>query len=303
MKTIRLICEEHLTYVPHHVAEHLGLFARQGLTIETNYDSGPGGSWLADLLAEGRADIARGGVWIPLMYRGRLEQIRIFAQLCGRNTQMLIAREPHSNFQWSDLYGKKLLMPASSTSQWMFLKGVLLEAGIDITRIRFIRDLDESTTTRLWRAGFTDYYLTYPPLGDALLQEGYNMATDLAVSAKPVPWSVYYTSPGYLNANREPLGKFVAALSDAAAWMEQHSAVETAKLIAADFPTVSLDVMTRSIERMSSVGTWSPNMTVRPEPFARYQGFIRDYGLIESVVPYDDIIEVMKTGDRAEANR
>jgi NitT/TauT family transport system substrate-binding protein len=291
MRTLRLIAEEHVTYVPHHVAQHLGLFAEHGLAVDVNYDSGPGGSWLADVLAEGRADIARGGVWIPLMYRGRLEEIRIFAQLCGFNTQVLVARNPQPHFTWSDLYGKKVLLPASSTSQWMFFKGVLREAGIDTGRITFIRDLDESTTNRLWRGGFTDYYLTYSPLAEELLNEGFYVAADFSLAAGEVPWSVYYTTPQLLDENRPAITGFVAALSAAAEWMGCHSAAEIANLVAPDFKAVPTPILAASVDRMQSHGTWSPDLRVRPEPFMRYQGMIAAYGLIEAPVAYDDIID------------
>lgn len=293
MKTIRLIAEEHLTYVPHHVAEHLGLFERQGLTIEVNYDSGPGGSWLADVLAEGKADIARGGVWIPLMYRGRLEELRIFTQLCGFNTQVLIAREPHLDFQWSDLYEKKVLLSAGSTSQWMFLKGVLRESGIDLSRIQFIRDLDEATTTRLWHGGFTDFYLTYSPLADALLMEGFYLAADLSVVAGEVPWSVYYTTPRFLAEKRTELTGFVRALSEASEWIDAHTPEEIGTLISPDFQTIPIPVLIAAVQRMRSHHTWSADMSVRREPFMRYQGMIAAYGLIDAPVAYNDIIDTI----------
>lgn len=291
MKTIRLIAEEHLTYVPHHVAEKLGLFAARGLNVDVNYNSGPGGSWLADVLAEGGADIARGGVWIPLMYRGRLEELRIFAQLCARNTQVIVSREPYPDFRWSDLYGKKLLISASSTSQWMYLEGVLLENGVDLGRIKFIRDLDERTTSRLWHGGFADFYLVYSPQAEALLCGGYHIATDIAVSGGEVPWSVYYTTPAYLEENRRELEDFVAALSEAACWIDGHTPAETAALIAPDFAAVPQPVLAASVERMRGHGTWSTDMTVRPSPFARYQNMIAAYGLIEQPVAYGDIID------------
>lgn len=290
-KTIRLVAEEHLSYVPHHVAAHLGLFERYGLNIEINYDSGPGGSWLADMLADGRADIARGGVWIPLMYRGRLEEIRIFSELCSRNTQVLIGRDAQPNFSWSNLYGKSVLLPASSTSQWMYFKGVLVEAGIDIEKIRWIRDLDESTTTRLWRGGFCDYYLTYSPLAEELLEDGYHFATDFSLSTGAVPWSVYYTSPGYLAENRGALVAFNRALSEAVAWMDEKGAAATAELIASDFADTGAAHLTAAIRRMHDNGTWTTDMSVIPEPFMRYQGMISDYGLTDAPVPYADIID------------
>ena len=288
---LRLIAEYSLTYAPHHVAEKLGYFHEAGLEIALSYESGPGGSWLADVLARNEADIARGGVWIPMMYRGYLEDLRIFAQLCDRNVQVLLSRENDRQFNLGDLVGRRVMLPAAATSQWMFLAGVLAENNVDVTQVRWLRDLEASTMARLWRGGFADYFLVSAPLADQLLSEGYHAAADLGEVGRRVPWSVYYGHASTLAVKREPLERFTAALSRGALWIANSTADDVARLIGDDFPQWSHSQLERSIARMQGHNVWLPDMRVPEATINRYQKMITAYGLIEQPMPYDQIVD------------
>jgi NitT/TauT family transport system substrate-binding protein len=287
---IRLIAEHSLTYAPHHVAEKLGLFTDRELEVVTDYNSGPGGSWLADVLAEGGADIARGGIWIPMMYRHHLEDVRAFAELCSRNVQVILRREHEGKFNVTDLHGSTLLLPAAATSQWMFFQGVLRERGVDLGRVRFVRDLDVKTTTRLWRAGFADYYLASAPLADALIVEGFDAAADMASLGGAVPWSVYYSAPSILGTHGDQLRRFTAALSEGAVWINAQSATEVVDLIASDFTTWPKEILRESVHRMQLAGLWPTINRVAREPLMRYQRMMLAYGLVGEPLAYEEIV-------------
>jgi NitT/TauT family transport system substrate-binding protein len=287
---IRLIAEYSLTYAPHHVAERLGFFAQCGLEVVTDYDSGPGGSWLGDVLAEGRADVARGGVWIPMMYRRCLEDVRAFVQLCARNVQLILRRDGEAPFAVADLHGKTLMIPAAATSQWMFLEGLLREKGADLGRIRIVRDLDVKTTTRLWRAGFADYYLASAPLCDELVAEGFEVAADMAALGGPVPWSIYYAPAAYLADHPDKLRRFANALSQASAWIDAHAAHEVADLIAPDFAQWPRGTLRRALARMQDDRLWPTDNRFARDPLMRYQRMMVEYGIVSEPLAYEEIV-------------
>lgn len=287
---LRLIAEHSLTYAPHHVADKLGYFADAGLDIDLNYDSGPGGSWLAEVLARGDADIARGGVWIPMMYRGHLEDLRLFAALCHRNAQVLFTRTALKDFSLRQLEGQRIMLPAAATSQWMYFRGLFEEQGADWTKVLWIRDLEVRTMLRLWRGGYADGFLTSPPLAETLMAEGYHAALDFTDTGT-VPWSVYYAARATIEEKAEPLARFTAALSRAAEWMAGAQAGEIARLIAADFPAWELPVIERALARMLAKGTWSADMHVPPAALQRYQKMIASYGLIPAPMPHRSIVD------------
>jgi NitT/TauT family transport system substrate-binding protein len=287
---LRLIAEHSLTYAPHHVADKLHYFSDAGLDINISYESGPGGSWLAEVLARGEADIARGGVWIPMMYRGHLEDLRIFAALCHRNAQVLFTRMPSREFALHDLVGRRVMLPMAATSQWMYFRGLFQEQGVDWTKVSWLRDLETRTMLRLWRSGYADGFLTSAPLAETLLAEGHHAALDFTDTGA-VPWSVYYAPRATVEAKAGPLARFTEALSRAVRWMHEAPAAEIARLIAPDFPSWDEPALERSLTRMLTKGTWNEDMRVPAAPLLRYQKMIARYGLIPSPLAHEAIVD------------
>lgn len=280
-----------VNYAPHYFAEDLGFFAAQGLDVDSSIYAGPGSSWLSDHLTSGKADIAMGGIWIPLSYRSIIAELPVFAMVCARNPQVILSREPVENFSWEDLYGKRFVLPLESTSQWMFLRGAMLEAGVDLNRIRFIRDLHVDTTTNMWRAGFGDFYLTTPPLTHQLVDEGFHIATTSATACGPVPWSVYYTTRAFLARPDNAAGRYAAAVEASVNWILSHSAEEVAEKLAPRFEDLPRPLLVRSVQGIMDAGVWQPSVTVPRDSFERYQGMIAEFGLIDEPYPFDAVVD------------
>lgn len=277
-------------YAPAYLAEDLGFFADEELSVVSDINAGPGSSWLADNVIDGVADIALGGIWIPLSYSGRIAHLEAFALVCARNPQVLIARNPAPGFDWHSAYGAKVLMPMSSTSQWLYLEGALKERGYEPSAITFIRDLDESTILRLWRGGLGDFFLATPPLAEALTDEGYAVATTLAESFGDVPWSVYYTSPSYIDKADSPVGDFARGLQRALRWLHNHSSEDVARVLHARFPAVPQQRLECAIEGLRRRGVWPDSIEIPPDSYMRYQRMIADYGLIERMQPFERMV-------------
>jgi NitT/TauT family transport system substrate-binding protein len=277
-------------YAPAYLAQSLGCFRDVDLLVDVSVPAGPGSSWLTDNLHQGKADVAMGGIWIPLTYRGRLGSFPIFLQVCSRNPQALMAREPLAKFDWSRLYGRKVLLPMSSTSQWMFLEGAMKEAAVDIGRITFLRDLDIATTTNLWRARLADFYLVDPPLIEELEDDGYHVATTLAQSCGRVPWTVYYTTSAFIKREDGAARRFGSAVAAALAWLHGHDDNEVADAIGAFFAAVPRIRLARAIARLRTNAIWGATPAVSEDSFMRYQGIIANYGLIDCPYPFNEVV-------------
>jgi len=277
-------------YAPAYLAEDLGFFTQEDLDVDATVYAGPGASWLADNLLAGKADIALGGIWIPLMYRARIAAFTIFAMVCNRNPQVVMSRAPIGQFTWKDMYDKKFLLPMSATSQWMFLEGVMLEDKADRERIKFIRDLDGATMARLWSAGFGDFYLTKPPESEAFEDQGYFIATTIAKSGGLVPWSVYYTTPEFVERPGRLVTRFARAIQRSLDWIHSHQPLEVARVVHHRFPHVSLEALTRSIGRLREWDVWADTIRVPEASFNRYQGMIARYGLINEPLPFTQVV-------------
>ncbi|MDS1138781.1 ABC transporter substrate-binding protein [Nitratireductor indicus] len=290
-------------YTPHYLAEDMGFFAAQGLKVDSSVYAGPGSSWLSDNLTSGKADVAMGGIWIPLAYREIVAELPIFAMINARNPQIILSREPVENFTWEHLYGKRVVLPMESTSQWMFLRGAMLEVGAGIDRIRFIRDLHVETTTTMWRAGFGDFYLTTPPLSHKLVDEGAFVATTIPECCGPVPWSVYYTTPQFLARPDNAAGRYAAAVEQSLRWVLAQPVEEVAKAVGPRFPDTPPELITRSLRGIIDAGTWQPSVAIPRGSFDRYQGIIAEFGLINEPYAFDMVVAAAPAEYAASVSR
>ncbi|MBI3969125.1 MAG: ABC transporter substrate-binding protein [Chloroflexi bacterium] len=286
-------------YVPEYLARELGYFADEGLTIETE---APGGTWLAGQLSSGGAEIALGGVWRPLMYRGRLGAYLSFAQLTIRNPQVLVGRTPAERFQWTDLYGKSVIIPTGAPSPWMFMTALLGEAGVDNRRIKFIRDLQQQETTPLFRAGLGDYYLVMPPLSEELEAEGYHIVADMAATGGDVPWSVYYATPEVLNRPDQPAVQFARAIQRALEFVLTQDPQSMIEALRRHYPTTDPALLTRAIAGERRRGVWPKSIRISEPALQRWQRMMVDYGMIERVFPYGDVVDT-RVADAVESGR
>ena len=285
-------------YAPQYLALALGFFAEEGLQVEREV---PGGGRLVEYLSAGRADVALGGIWRPLMYRGRLETLTAFAMLCTRNPQVLIARRPPQGdgFAWQELAGRTVILPAGAPSPGMFLSGILRRAGVDPAGVRFIRDLQEQETARLFRAGLGDFYLAMPPLSDELVAEGYHAAVTLAEAGGAVPWSVYYSAPAFLTHPARPAERFARAIRRALRWLLAWDPGDMPGPLQGYFPDTDARLLARSIALARQRGVWVDDVRIPEGDLLRWQETMAQYGMIERPLPYLEIVDP-RPADAAE---
>lgn len=274
-------------YYPAFLARSLGYFEHEGLTVTTVV---PGhGPWVARALAAGEADIALGGIWRPLAYKGRLETFRVFAQLCIRAPWVILGRDPERSFAWNDLEGREVLVPAGAPSPWMLLSAVLRRAGVSIPKIRLIQDFHPEEATALFVAGLGDYYMAQPPASDALIAKGFVEATTLA-AAGPIPWSVYYSTPEFLEKD-DRAERFTRAIGRALTWLLEHDPEEVPEVMDQHFPALPRELIAQSVRAARERGVWTGSPAVDELALGRWQDYIVEYGLITGPVAFDEIVD------------
>jgi NitT/TauT family transport system substrate-binding protein len=266
-----------------YLAHRLGYFAEAELDVAWDIDAGPGGSWLVDNLIAGTADIAVGGIWLPLMYRQLgLGDFRPFLALCHRNPGIVLGRTPIDGpFTWQMLYGKRVLLAMAATSQWMFLEGTLKRAGIDMERIRFVRDLHGNTIRALWAAGFGDFLFVEPLAGEALAEQGTPIAFTLAEAAGPVPWSIMYAKAELFGRPDQSGERFAEAVARAGRWLVQSDPATLVDQLVPLFPRADPRQIGRVVQRFRTTGVWTDSARIDPEATDRYQDIMIRYGLLD----------------------
>lgn len=276
-------------YLPEYVAKEQGFFADEGLDFSRSAPD----DWtqvLRDREA-GVADVVLGGLWVPAMYHGRGREYVAFAALNSRNPKVLVMREPRPGFSWKDLEGGIVLAPgAGGTAPYVHTAGLMRKAGVDMAKVRWVRDLAGPTLTEMFLGGHGDALVT-DAINGALLERA-DKAFIVArhdVDGGLMPNSVYYTNRERLERD-DSIERFCRALQRAYDWLRVHQAVETKELLAREWPGLNTDHLIEVVDDLRARGIWEDIRIVR-EGYDEWLRIQTEDGLVSTEVPYEQVVD------------
>lgn len=280
-----------INYLPEYIALRHGFFRDQGLdvsvTIPTPWDS------VLDHLAEGSADLALGGIWVPSMYRNRAKDYTVFAQIANRCPLALLARVPREEFHLSDVTGRTVLMKSGGgASVGLFFKMLLREKGVDARSVDYIQDLDGVMLGTLFQGGMGDYFATDLLSAKVMAEKDPNVFVVMEmVSQGDVPWSVYYRETGPFTAEALDLqSRFLVGLRKGIDWVLEHDAESFRDELAELFPHGPLPVVVEVTNTFRRDGMWT-STTIPRAGFERWQQGLKDARLVHEPILYEAIVE------------
>ncbi|KAK5678189.1 hypothetical protein LTS10_009359 [Elasticomyces elasticus] len=279
-----------INYLPEYIALRHGFFREQGLdvtvTIPTPWDG------VLDHLADGSADMALGGIWVPSMYRDRVEEYTVFAQIANRCPLALLRRRQREPFKLADVTGKTVLMKSiGGASVGLFFKMLLREHKIDERSVDYIQDLDGVMLGKLFQGGMGDYFVTDNLSALAMTASNPDIVIGMEmVSQHNVPWSVYYRetktiTPEFLAAKK----RFCVALQKGIDWVLANDAETFRDELADLFPKVPVEVAVSVTNGFRRDGMWT-STTVSHDGYARWQIGLKDARLVKSPLPYEALV-------------
>ena len=279
-----------LNYLPEYIASRHGFFREQGLDVTVNIPSPWDG--VLDALADNTADMALGGIWVPSMYRDRVEHYTVFAQIANRCPLAILRRGHSEGFKLTDLAKSTVLMKSvGGASVGLFFKMLLRENGIDPRAVDYIQDLDGKMLGDLFQGGMGDYFVTdnLSALAIAARNPNVSIAMEM-VSQGDIPWSVYYRetatiTPEILDKQR----RFCIALQKGIDWVLEHDAESFRDELAELFPKVPVDVAISVTNDFRREGMWT-STSVSRSGFDRWQLGLADARLVEEPLAYEAIV-------------
>ncbi|KAF7553559.1 hypothetical protein G7Z17_g3526 [Cylindrodendrum hubeiense] len=279
-----------LNYLPEYIAHRHGFFREQGLEVTVNIPIPWDG--VLDRLAEGTADMALGGIWVPSMYRDRVQNYTVFAQIANRSPLALLRRGHQEGFKVADMAGSTVLMKSGGgASVGLFFKMLLRENGVDPRSLDYIQDLDGLMLGNLFQGGMGDYFITDNLSARAMAARNSDVSVVLEmVSEGDVPWSVYYRetatiTPKILDAQK----RFCIALNKGIDWVLQHDAESFRDELAELFPTVPVDVTIGVTNNFRRNGMWTSTSVPR-NGFDRWQLGLADARLVKEPLAYEAVV-------------
>jgi len=279
-----------LNYLPEYIALRHGFFREQGLDVTVNIPTPWDG--VLDQLADGTADMALGGIWVPSMYRDRVKNYTVFAQIANRCPLAILKRGSSGGFCLEDMSGSTVLMKSGGgASVGLFFKMLLRENGVDPRALDYIQDLDGVMLGDLFQGGMGDYFITDNLSGLAITARNPNVSVAMEmVSQGDIPWSVYYRetatiTPEILDAQK----RFCIALGKGIDWVLRHDAESFRDELSELFPNIPVEVAISVTNSFRRDGMWT-STSVSRKGFERWQQGLADARLVKGPLTYESII-------------
>lgn len=244
----------------------------------------------------GEADIGfMGSESTIYTYAGGTEDYVVnFAQLTQRAGNFLVSREPIEDFTWDMLKGREVLGGRAGGMPEMVFEYILTKNGIDPkTDVRIDQSIDFGSTAAAFSGGQGDFTVEFEPHATSLERngEGYVVAS-LGEDSGYVPYTSFSARKSYLEKNADTVQAFTDALQKGMDYVQNHTPEEIAKVISPQFPETELETLTVIVKRYYDQDTWKEDLIFREEAFMLLQNILEDSGVLETRVPYSDLVTV-----------
>ena len=292
IQKVRLIEVTHsIFYTPQYVAIEMGLFEKQGLSIELT--NGGGADKCMAAMVSGEADIAFMGpeASVYVYLQGRDDLAVNFAQLTQRDGSFIVGREEDDNFTIDKLKGHTILGGRKGGMPLMALEYVLkqnnLTPGVDID-VR--TDVQFDMMAGAFASGEADYTTLFEPLASSFELQGNGYVVEsVGRLAGYIPYTCYSALESYIEKNPEIIQGFSNALYEAMVWVDEHSAKEVAEVILPQFADTDVEFLAEIVQAYRELEAWNPDLVLGEDGYNRLIDIIKLAGEIEEGAPYSEI--------------
>lgn len=278
-------------YTPLYVAIENGYLEEEGLEVELILT--PGADKVSAAVLSNDVEIGFAGAESAIYVYEQEEKdyLQIFSGMTKRDGQFIIARDDYDDFNLTNLYGKEILVGRSSGMPALnFLNGLKNE-GIDIDRINVNYAVEFAALSGTFIGGTGDFVNLFEPNATALEKEGYGkVVASVGEMSGEVPYTAFYARKSYIEENKEVIAAFTRAINKAIDYTFKTDATVVAKDIIDQFPDTDVDELAVMINRYKEYDCWLTTPYVSEELFTNLEDFLIDFELIDSYVPYDNLV-------------
>ncbi|MCD7836909.1 MAG: ABC transporter substrate-binding protein [Lachnospiraceae bacterium] len=290
-------------YAPMYVAIEEGYFDEEGIELELV--NGFGADKVMTAVLSGDTDIGFMGSEssIYTYVGGTQDYVVNFAQLTQRAGNFLVARESIEDFSWDMLRGKEVLGGRAGGMPEMVFEYILEKNGIDPENdLSIDQSIDFGSTAAAFSGGQGEFTVEFEPHATLLEQkgDGYVVAS-LGEDSGYVPYTAFSAKKSYIEENPEIIQAFTNALQKGMNYVNSHTPEEIAEVIAPQFEETDIDTITAIVERYYEQDTWKENLIFEEDAFELLENILKDSGVLESNVPYDELVTTDFAGKAAEA--
>ena len=196
---------------------------------------------------------------------GRKPDVVHFAQINETDGFFIFGRDNESNFSWSHLVGKDVLVDHGGQPMAMFRYGCL-KSGLDDSKINFIDAGSPEEMEVAFRSGVGDYIHAQGPLPQQFEEDGLGqIVASVGKAIGPVAFSTLAAKEEWLKT--DVAMAFMRAYRMARELAITGSPEEIAQLEAEFFPEIHIEALANTIRFYQQLGCWSPHLEITQQAF------------------------------------
>lgn len=275
-------------YAPMYLADGLGYFEEEGITIELT-NGGGADATMAAVLSDG-ADIGFCGpeAAIYVAIGGSNDQPKVFGQLTKRDGSFLVGRSDEPDFEWSDLEGKEILAGRKGGVPAMTFEYALKEQGVNAT---LNYDVAFNMMTAAFESGVADYCTMFEPTASEYEAQGKGyIVASVGQESGEVPYTCFIAKQSYIDKNPEKIEGFLRAMTKAIKYVNETDSATVAQQLVPYFDGTSVSSLEVSLDSYKAIDAWVTDMAMDESAFTRLQDIIESAGELERRVEFDEIV-------------
>jgi len=280
-------------YAPFYLADSLGYFAEEDITIELT--NGGGADKVMSAVLSGDADIGFCGPEAALyvLVGGSTDVPTVFGQLTKRDGSFLVSRVPEPNFTWENLRGKEILAGRRGGVPAMTFEYVLKNAGLrDGVDLTLNYDVAFNLMTSAFESNVGDYCTMFDPVAYEYeaAGKGYVVAS-VGEASGEIPYTCFMAKNSWLSGNQVKTEGFLRAVTKAVKYVNETPAETVATYLTSHFEGISVSALAASVERYKAIDAWRTDLSMTAESFDRLQDVIEEAGELQRRVSLNELVD------------
>jgi NitT/TauT family transport system substrate-binding protein len=262
-------------YAPFYVAIHNGYFEEEGLNIELTLASGA--DKVTASVLSGDVDIGFCGseATIYIYNSNEKDYLINFAGLTKKDGSFIVSRKKIKNFKLENLEDKTIIggrtggMPALMLSNAINKKKIK-NVNID-TSIAF------SAMDGAFIGGYGDFVTLFEPNALNIEKQGLGyVVASVGEISTTVPYTTFNARKSYINENKDTINKFKNAINKGLNYVHNNSSKEIAKIVMKEFNDISLEDMTKIIDRYKKIDAWYKDSNIPEKDLSNMSSILND---------------------------
>lgn len=280
-------------YAPQYVALSEGYFEDEGLDIELI--TIPGADKVASAVLSGDVQIGFAGpeATIYVYNSGEKDYLMTFAGLTKKDGSFLVSRKKIDNFKLTDLKGKHVIGGRKGGVPEMTFEWALKQDGINPKKdLTIDTSIAFAAMQGAFIGGTGDFVTLFEPNALQVEKQGFGyVVASIGKLGGEVSYTAYNARKSYIKDHPKVIEAFTDAINKGLKFVHEKSNDEIANSIYKFFPDLTLNELTKIVERYKGQDTWFETTALTEKSFNRLQEIMISAGELKSKVPYKDLVD------------